>query len=187
MRYRSLLTICLSLAALLSVAAPPATTDKDAGGYVNLPERISPEALAERLMDLPGSVEVIDVRPAWQFKEYSIPGSINVPVAKLMSDTEYLNDKRPLVIVCRDGSISAAVGGALVQKSSRPIKVLSGGVSRYYDEIMRPAGIASEDMKASGGLAPDAPRPTATPAPAPAPAPATPPPADRPKKGRAGC
>ena len=116
------------------------------GVYLNLPEHMSPEDLAKRLMDLPGTMDVLDIRPSWQFAEYHIPGSKNVDIQDLMNNPGYLADKRPLVIVCRDGSISAAVGGALVQKTPRPIRFLSGGVIRYYDEIMRPKGIISDRM-----------------------------------------
>lgn len=120
------------------------------GVFLALPERIDPETLANMIMDLPGAVDVVDIRPPWQFKEYHIPGALNVPVQELMSDPSFVNDKRPLVIVCRDGSISAAVGGALVQKSQRPIRFLTGGVMRYYDEIARPKGILSDRMPAAG-------------------------------------
>jgi rhodanese-related sulfurtransferase len=116
------------------------------GIFVNLPERMSPEDLAGRIMDLPGTLDVVDIRPAWQFAEYHIPGSVNLPVHELMGNPAFLNDRRPLVIVCRDGSISAAIGGVLIQKSQRPIRYLSGGIMRYYDEIMRPRGIISDRM-----------------------------------------
>jgi len=157
-----------------------------AGVYVNLPERVGARDLAARLMDLPGTVDVVDIRPDWQFKEYHIPGSRNVPVQTLMGDGSYLADKRPLVIVCRDGSTSAAVGGALAQKSQRPIKFLVGGVKEYYDTVARPAGIVSEDMRAAPAPAGGTTTPPATPA-APTPTPAPLPGGPQPKKGRAGC
>ncbi|NQU12901.1 MAG: MBL fold metallo-hydrolase [Desulfobacteraceae bacterium] len=114
------------------------------GVYINLPERMSPEDLAKRLMDLPGTIDVVDIRPAWQFSEFHIPGSVNVKVQELLTNPAYRNDQRPLIIVCRDGYISAAVGGSLVQLSKRPVRFLSGGVTRYYDEIMPPKGIMSD-------------------------------------------
>jgi rhodanese-related sulfurtransferase/glyoxylase-like metal-dependent hydrolase (beta-lactamase superfamily II) len=116
------------------------------GAYLNLPEPISPEELAKRLMDLPGAQEVVDIRPAWQFKDFSIGGSVNAPVEQVLKGAAHLSDQRPLVVVCRDGSISAAVAGILVERGQRPIRYLSGGVRRYYDEAMRPKGIRSEAM-----------------------------------------
>lgn len=116
------------------------------GEFIALPESMGPVELAKILEDQPGSLDVVDIRPAWQFNEYHIPGAVNVPARELMTTPAYLDDKRPLVIVCRDGHISAAVGGALIQKARRPIRFLSGGVIRYYDEIMRPPGIKSETL-----------------------------------------
>ncbi len=152
------------------------------GVYLKLPEPMSSADLARRLMDLPGSLEVVDIRPAWQFAEYHVPSAQSVPVEQLLNNPAYLVDKRPLVVVCRDGSISASVAGALMQKGTRPIRYLLDGTARYYDDIQRPGGIRSEA----------APLPLAEPAvqpppPGPAsPAPAAPmPPA--PRKKSAGC
>jgi len=155
------------------------------GVYVNLPEAMSPTDLARRLMDLPGTLDVVDIRPLPQYTEFSIPGSRQAPVEQVLGNVAWLNDKRPLVIVCRDGSVSAAVAGALAQKGTRPIRFLLGGVARYYDEIMRPAGIQSEAVP----LTPPSALPqVAPPPPVPPSAPVVPaPPAPAPKKRSAGC
>ena len=114
------------------------------GAHIALPEPMDPEDLARALIDLPGGLDVVDIRPAWQFNEYHIPGAVNVQIQELMDNTAYLKNNRPLVIVCRDGDISAAVAGALAQRAQRPIRFLRGGVIRYYDEILRPKGILSD-------------------------------------------
>lgn len=171
-------------AGLPTYGADKAQKTASPGVYIALPERVGPADLAKTLMDLPGSLDVVDIRPAWQFDEYHIPGAVNVPVQELMTNPAYLNDKRPLVIVCRDGHISAAVGGAMMQKAHRPIRFLSGGVVRYYDEIMRPKGILSGTMPSGvPSQSPElkAPTPGGTPV---APAAPAPPPK---KKKSAGC
>jgi rhodanese-related sulfurtransferase len=141
-------------------------------------------------MDLPGSIEVVDIRPAWQYEEFHIPGAVHAAVQDILTNPAYRADKRPLIIVCRDGSLSAAVGGALVDKSPRPIRFLSGGVTRYYDEIMRPAGILSDKMTGVAPALPQTPAraPKVMPERAPAtPAPAPPPAKPQKKKKSAGC
>ncbi len=160
-----------------------------AGVHVNLPDPISPEDLARRLLDLPGTIEVIDLRPAPQFAEFNLPGSTNAPIEQALAGEAYLADKRPLVIVCRDGYLSASVAGALVQKLTRPVRYLVGGVSRYYDEILRPKGITSAPTLLPPPGSPGA-APAAQPVPGvkPAPAPAAPAPAPaEPRKRSAGC
>jgi len=156
------------------------------GVFVNLPERVGAKDLAQQLMDLPGSLDVLDIRPKWQFDEYHIPGALSVAVADLLSNPAYLVDKRPLVVVCRDGSISAASGGVLIGKAQRPVRFLAGGMLRYWDEVLRPAGIQTEavPMAPAGGAAPAQPGMSPPAAPAPT-APAAP--AAAPKKKSAGC
>jgi rhodanese-related sulfurtransferase len=133
-------------------------------------------------MDLPDTIEVVDIRPAWQYAEYHIQAAANATPAAVLSGAAYLEGKRPLVLVCRDGFVSAAVGGALAQKSQRPIKVLDGGMARYYDEVVRPKGIVSD--RPTGGAPPAAsPAPVAPPA-TQSPTPAAP---QAPAKKRAGC
>ncbi|MEI6972467.1 MAG: rhodanese-like domain-containing protein, partial [bacterium] len=157
------------------------------GVYINLPDPIAPEELAKRQMDLPGTYEVVDIRPAWQFAEFNIPGSVNTPVEQVLNSPTMLADKRPLVLVCRDGSISATVAGALVQKVQRPVRFLTGGAKRYYDEILRPAGIVSTSTMLPQGKAALPAAPAVQPA-VPAAAPVTPAPAPAaPKKKSAGC
>ncbi len=163
------------------------------GSRVNLPEGVGAPDLAQRLMDLPGTVEIVDIRPAWQFAEFSIPGSANVSVEQLLLSpvSPAPADARPLVIVSRDGYVAAAAGGVLSQRSGRSIRYLVGGAQQYYDQVMRPAGIMSEKSPLPAvSPPPAAPKPGA-PAAAPPPAappspPAASPPVAAPKKS-AGC
>jgi glyoxylase-like metal-dependent hydrolase (beta-lactamase superfamily II)/rhodanese-related sulfurtransferase len=166
-------------------------------GPVDLPERIGPQELARQLTDLPGSFEVVDIRPTWQYAEYHVPGAVNASPSDVMVNPAYLTGKIPLVIVCRDGTISAAVGGAIAGKTERSIRFLVGGVTAYYDEVMRPIGIQADNRPQTPSILPNPagasiracpPPPPPGPAPKPAEAPATPPPPKKQaKKPSAGC
>jgi hydroxyacylglutathione hydrolase len=101
---------------------------------VRLPDRISASELKRLIMDLPGTFELIDLRPAEHFADYSLPGSKNLHVADILSDPGYLVGAGPLILVDRDGSIAMAAGGILSQKTERPIKVLYGGLEAYWNE-----------------------------------------------------
>lgn len=106
--------------------------------YQNIPERIAPEELAQRLMELPDSLEVLDIRPAWQFMEYHLASAKNSTVEELLKNIALSTETRPLVLICRDGSLSAVISGMLSQKTNRPLKFLSGGMLRYFNEIVIP-------------------------------------------------
>lgn len=104
------------------------------GREVNLPDRISPSELMRMIMDVPGSFAIVDIRPSAAFSDYSVPGSINIHVADLISDSTHLVGTGPLVIVDRDGSLAMAAGGILSQKTKRRIMVLYGGLEAYWRE-----------------------------------------------------
>ncbi len=105
-----------------------------------LAERISAAELKRLIMDLPGTFQLVDIRPPQHFADYSLPGSENVDVAELMNNPAYLTGAGSLIVVCRDGSLALMVGGILSQKTQRDIKVLFGGLEAYWNEAGPGAG-----------------------------------------------
>ena len=155
---------------------------------VKLPDRLSAAELKRLIMDLPGTFEMVDLRPANHFADYHLPGSLNVHVADLISDPGFLVGAGPLVLVDRDGSIAMAVGGILSQKTERPIKVLYGGLEAYWSESkgMAPATTGSSDasgMKAQQETQALSPAPKTIEAPPEPPAKKP----ERPERPSAGC
>jgi len=146
---------------------------------VRLPDRIAAADLKRLLMDLPGTFEIVDVRPPAQFADFNLPGSRNADIADVIVNPAYLNGAVPLVILDRDGSLAMAVGGILSQKTTRPIKVLFGGLEAYWNESAAPL---------PSGLPTPAVAPAIKPAmPASAPVAPTPSKPEPPKKKSAGC
>lgn len=135
--------------------------------YLDLPEPIGPRDLARRMMDLPGSMQIVDIRPAWQFAEYHINGAANATPSDVLNNSAYLVGKTPLVIVCRDGSLGAAIGGSITPKTDRSIRYVSGGMVAYWEDLMRPSGVISDKAMPPATGAPAPPGPPATQAPAP--------------------
>ena len=122
---------------------------------ISLPKRLSAAELKRTLMDLPSTIDVVDIRPAAHFSDFAIPGSRNADIVEVLSSPTYLAGSVPLVLVCRDGSISMAVGGALAQKTKRQIMVLYGGVESYWQAAK--FGPKSGRSKSSPALAPSSP------------------------------
>ncbi len=147
---------------------------------VRLPDRLSAAELNRLLKDLPGTFELVDIRPPDQFADYSLPGARNVDMADLLADPAFLTGAGPLILVDRDGSLAMAVGGILCQKTERTVKVLYGGLEAYWRE-------SAFGLPGERGMAPppSAPSPGTPPAAVPSP-PATPEPS-KPKKKSAGC
>jgi rhodanese-related sulfurtransferase len=99
---------------------------------IPLPERICARELKRLMMDLPGTFQIVDIRPAEMFADYSLPNSQNVDIAELALNPSYLVGTTQLIIVDRDGSYAMALGGILSQKTQRPIKVLYEGLESYW-------------------------------------------------------
>jgi glyoxylase-like metal-dependent hydrolase (beta-lactamase superfamily II)/rhodanese-related sulfurtransferase len=113
---------------------------------VPLPDLIDSAQLKRMQMDLPGTYELIDIRPAAHFADYNLPGARNVELADLVNNPAYLTGAGALVIVDRDGSVALMAGGILSQKTARPIKVLFGGLSAYWNNAEMGAPVQSVPM-----------------------------------------
>jgi hydroxyacylglutathione hydrolase len=134
---------------------------------VKLPDRIAAAELKRLIMDLPGTFEIVDVRPPAQFADFNLPGARNADIADVIANPAYLNGAVPLVLVDRDGSLAMAVGGILSQKTARPIKVLFGGLEAYWNESATPLpsgspapAVAPAIKQVAPGSAPVAPTPS---------------------------
>ena len=150
--------------------------------FVKLPERISADQLKQMMMDLPGTFELIDIRPPEHFADFNLPGSKNVHIGEVISNAAFLIGPTPLILIDRDGSLAMAAGGILSQKANRPVKVLSGGLETYWKDASGAVrgSIPMPSSSSSPGITP------VSPAPASPPLIQTPPPT-APKKKSAGC
>ena len=164
---------------VIQPAAPGGTTLSQPKRAVKLPDRIDASALKRLITDLPGTYDLVDVRPAEQFADYHLSGARNVELADLISDPAFLTGAGPLVIVDRDGSLAMAAGGILSQKTERQVQVLFGGLDAYWRdaEMGGPVKAVPLAPTASG-------MPSAQPA---APAQSAPQAPQAPKKKSAGC
>jgi len=101
---------------------------------VQIAERISPADLGRLIKDLPGTFDLVDIRPAEAFQDYALPGARNAELADVLENPGYLTGAGPLIIVDRDGSLAMMAAGILSQKTKRPIKALHGGLEAFWEE-----------------------------------------------------
>lgn len=124
-----------------------------------LAEPIDAPALNRLMLDLPGTFQLVDIRPPAHFEDYHLPGSQNVQIADLLDRPTYPTGIGPLIIVDRDGSLALMVAGILSQRSDRPIKALVGGLQSYWESV----GIGAAARTAQPVITPASPVPAATP------------------------
>jgi len=142
---------------------------------VPLPERICAAELNRLLMDLPGTYDLVDIRPPAMFGDYHLPGAVNVDIADLIGNPAYLTGAGPLIIVDRDGSLAMAVAGILSQKTQRQIKAVYGGLDAYWSQTQ--FGTPAQAPGPAGPALPSLPAPASPAQPVPTP----------PTKKSAGC
>ncbi|MBU0718032.1 MAG: MBL fold metallo-hydrolase, partial [Planctomycetes bacterium] len=169
-------------------ASGPKTAAQQPQRAVRLADRISTEELKRLLLDLPGSFDLIDIRPPQHFADYHLPASKNVEIAELLDNPAYLTGAGPLIIVDRDGSLAMMVAGIISQKTQRTVKALYGGLSAYWTEsTLGATGTAADTGLPLSPPVQGGPMPPAGPA---QPAPSAQPQPDQPKppaKKSAGC
>jgi rhodanese-related sulfurtransferase len=137
------------------------------------------DELRRLVKDLPGTFDLVDIRPADQFSDYHIPGSRNVDIAEVLNNPAYLTGAGPLILVDRDGTLAMQIAGILSQKTQRTIKALHGGLEVYWRET----GWREAGKPPASAAQPTAPAPIS---PAKTDAPKTEPP-KVPRKKSAGC
>ncbi len=147
---------------------------------LGLPERISAAQLLQMSKDLPGTFEVVDIRPADQIEDYNPTGARPVDLGDLLESPAWLAGEVPLVIVDRDGSLSMIAAGILSRKTRRPIKALLGGVEGFWrateakfirDRVIMPSTgqmpVSPSENPLAAPAAPDVPVAPAAPSPKP--------------------
>jgi CRP-like cAMP-binding protein len=70
---------------------------------------------------------LLDVRPAQEFRQGSLKGSQNLPIAELRKRMIELDPHRSYVLICRNGHMSEAAAFMLLQRGYR-VTVLRGGL-----------------------------------------------------------
>ncbi len=128
---------------------------------VQIAERISPADLGRLIQDLPGTFDLVDIRPAESMQDYALPGSRHAELADVLEDPRLLTGAGPLIIVDRDGSLAMMAAGILSQKTKRPIKALHGGLQAFWEEAELKGAVRAVPMPGRGA------RPTPDPAPQP--------------------
>ncbi len=111
---------------------------------------ISPEDLAHAIIDKDPSVIIVDLRSSADFAGYSIPGSINLPVAEFGTDRadEILDRDKTLVLVSNGNTISGQAWVILKSQGYPDVYILAGGMN-YWVEVftnpVKPEGVYTSD------------------------------------------
>lgn len=110
---------------------------------------LNTDDITDRLVKKDPALMLIDVRPASQFKAFSIPGAINIPADSLLSASalEILNQKEIDKVFYSNSDVTSDQAWIICKRLGlQRIYVLQGGVNRWFSTIVKakkPAEIAT--------------------------------------------
>lgn len=164
--------------------------------------------LAKMIIEGKKDFVLVDVRTAWEYDDYHIPGAINIPMDQLLTGAAKAQMPRHKeIILYSAGGTHAAQAWVILAQSGYRTRALLDGMQGWWRDVMTPVSLGASDENAAqkdyqalkpireyflGGSAPVGKPNVPTTAPSSAPAPSTPAPAPAapaggPKKKGGGC
>lgn len=74
---------------------------------------------------------LLDVREAWEYSMYHIPGAVNIPLNEVPARLGEIPADRPLVVVCEHGVRSVYAAQYLSQQGYDGVYTLLGGTAEW--------------------------------------------------------
>jgi len=109
---------------------------------INNPSRyLSVDLVAQRIIELDPSILLIDVRSEDQYNEFSLSGSVNVPLDSVLSTDkqDYLNrDDLDVVLYSNDDLYADQAWILCMRLGYKNLYVMKGGLNVWYANILNP-------------------------------------------------
>lgn len=102
---------------------------------------VSTDEIADLLVQKDPSLQLIDVRTQNEFEKYNLPGSINIPLADLLSEewTDFLDQGVKMNVFYSNGHLKANEAWMLTrQLGFENNYVLQGGLNYWAETILNP-------------------------------------------------
>lgn len=102
---------------------------------------ITPDVVADMLVQKDPSLRLIDVRTPEEFDDYSMPGAINVPLSNLLADeyTDILHQDAYVNVFYSNGSVYANQAWMITRQLGYENNfVLEGGLNYWFGNILSP-------------------------------------------------
>ncbi|MCA8964025.1 MAG: MBL fold metallo-hydrolase [Planctomycetes bacterium] len=104
------------------------------GAAIRLPQVVTAEAVANAAA---GQWTLFDVRAAWQWNDWHVPGAVNVALDELVDTATAAPAGAKIVLLSKDGDQAFAAAGALLaEHPGLDVYVLRGGVAAYYRDVV---------------------------------------------------
>ncbi len=97
-------------------------------------ENFSPTEIAA-LRDAGESWQLLDVREPWEIEIASVPQSIRIPMADILSRQSELDAGQPVAVLCHSGGRSAKVADFLATQGFSRVANIAGGIDAWALEL----------------------------------------------------
>ena len=100
---------------------------------------VSPDVVADMLVQKDPSLQLIDVRTPEEYDAFSLPGAINVPLSNLLADeyTDLLNQDARMNVFYSNGSVYANQAWMITRQLGYGNNfVLEGGLNYWFGNIL---------------------------------------------------
>jgi len=107
---------------------------------------LSPDAVADMLIQKDPNLQLIDVRTPDEFLKFSLPGAVNIPLTDLLSDEfkDILDQDIKMNVFYSNGTLQANEAWMITaQLGYKNNYVLQGGLNYWAETIMNPSPPAS--------------------------------------------
>lgn len=101
---------------------------------------LSTDLITERIIGADPSLQLIDVRPAEQFRQFSLQGAVNIPLDSLLSTQwkEVLSQPGKDIVFYSNADIEADQAWQICKRSSfKRIFVMKGGLNEWFQTIIK--------------------------------------------------
>lgn len=101
---------------------------------------LTTDDITDRLVKKDPALLLLDVRPAAQFKSFSIPGSVNLPVDSLLSaaSMEMLKQDAKDKVFCSNSDVTADQAWIICKRLGlKRIYVMQGGINQWFNTIVK--------------------------------------------------
>lgn len=102
---------------------------------------VTPELVADMIIQKDPSLQLIDVRSQAEFEKYSLPGAINIPLSDLLSEDHagILNQDVKMNILYSNGTLAANEVWMITRQLGYSNNfVLEGGLNYWFEAILNP-------------------------------------------------
>ncbi len=111
---------------------------------------ITPDDLAHMLIDKEPGFVVVDIRSSEDFEKYHIPGSIHVPVDKLLENEELktLAADNTIILASNGNTLASQAWLLLRENGFNDVLILQGGLNYWveaFNNPQKPTGFYTDD------------------------------------------